>query len=191
MLFRTRCKGGVTIDWREALLTKVFRIVMALRRHRLFRLRVSFLTYSFIDYFKGFEKVEAVKRIFGEKTEEVLRNLRLEFSPLVGYMGVNDSNGHLIVNPAYLKNGGRLDVYLDVIHELVHVRQRMEGKDLFDISYSYAQRPTEVEAYLYAVEEARRLGFSDKRICEYLKAPFMSTEDLEKLAKALHVKCKQ
>jgi hypothetical protein len=29
---------------------------------------VPVTTYPFMDYFKGFEKVEAVKRIFGEKT---------------------------------------------------------------------------------------------------------------------------
>ncbi len=33
-------------------------------------------TYVFADFFKGFDKVEAVKGIFGEKTEEVLKNLR-------------------------------------------------------------------------------------------------------------------
>jgi hypothetical protein len=191
MLFRIRWKGGITIDWREALLTKVFRIVKAMRLDRLFRLGISFSTYSFTDYFKGFEKVEVVRRIFGEKTEEVLRNLRVEFFPRIGYMGVNGSDGHLIVNPAYLKNGDRLEVYLDVIHELVHVRQRIEGRDLFDTNYSYAEMPTEVEAYRYAVEEARRLRLSDERICEYLKTPWMSIEDLRKLAKALNVRCKQ
>lgn len=179
------------INWREALLIKVLRIVTALRLYRLFRFRVSLSTYSFIDYFKGFENVEAVKQIFGEKTEEVLRNLRVEFSPLAGYMGVNDSNGHLIVNPYYLKSGDRLDIYLDVIHELVHVRQRMEGKGLFDSNYSYVERPTEVEAYRYAVEEARKLGQGDERICAYLKTPWMSNEDLKQLAKTLNVKCTQ
>ena len=172
-------------------MTKVFRIVKAMRLDRLFRLGISFSTYSFTDYFKGFEKVGVVRRIFGEKTEEVLRNLRVEFSPLIGYMGVNGSNGHLIVNPVYLKNGDRVDVYLDVMHELVHVRQHMEGRDLFDTNYSYAEMPTEVEAYRYAVEDARRLRLSDEWICEYLKTPWMNIGELRKLAKALNVKCKQ
>lgn len=180
----------MAIDWREALLIKVFRVVKALRLDRMFHLRVSVSTYSFNDCFKDFEKVEAVRRIFGEKTEEVLRNLRVEFTPLAGYMGVNGSNGHLMVNPNYVQNGDRLDVYLDVIHELVHVRQHLEGRELFDSNYSYAQRPTEVEAYQHTVEEARRLRLSDERICEYLKTPWMSIEDVQQLAKALSVKCK-
>ena len=182
---------GTAIDWRESLFTAVFRIVKALQLHKVFRLKVSFSTYSFTDYFKGFEKVEAVRQILGEKTEEVLRNLRVEFSPLGGYMGVNGSNGHLIVNPNYLKNGDRLDVYLDVIHELVHIRQHIEGRELFDPNYSYVQRPTEIEAYRYTVEEARRLRLSDERICEYLKTPWINIEDLKQLAKALNVKYKK
>ena len=40
---------------------------------------VPVTTHPFTDYFKGFERVEAVRRIFGERTEEVLRNLRVEF----------------------------------------------------------------------------------------------------------------
>jgi len=154
----------------------------------IFLLGLPFSTHSFTDYFKGFEKVEAVRRIFGEKTEEVLDNLRVKFIPLVGYMGVNGSNGHLIVNPKYLNNGDRLEVYLDVVHELVHVRQFTEGRELFDSDYSYVERPTEVEAYRFAIEEARRLGQSDEWICAYLKTPWMSTEDIKELAITLNVK---
>jgi len=35
--------------------------------------------YPFTDFFRGFEKVEAVRSTFGERTEEVLKNLRVEF----------------------------------------------------------------------------------------------------------------
>lgn len=106
-------------------------------------------------------------------------------------MGVSDCNGHMIINPRYLNNGDKVDIYLDVIHELVHVRQHMQGRELFDTNYSYSERPTEIEAYRYAVEEARKLGLGDARICEYLKVPFMSSEELQKLANALNVKCKK
>lgn len=155
----------------------------------LFRLQVSLSTYSFYEYFRGFENVEIVKRIFHGKPEEVLPNLRVEFSPFVGFMGVNGSNGHLVVNPSYLKQGSKIDIYLDIIHELVHVRQYIAGRELFDSNYSYVQRPTEVEAYQYTVEEARRLHLSDERICEYLKTPWMSSTDLQQLARTLCVAC--
>jgi hypothetical protein len=63
-------------------------------------------THPFTNYFQGFEKVEAVRQIFGNKTDEVLRSLRVEFaSSRRAYMGVNDSDGHLIVGAHYLKKG--------------------------------------------------------------------------------------
>jgi len=144
--------------------------------------------HPFTDYFQGFEKVEAVRRIFGDKTSEVLNSLRVEFFGRRSYMGVNDEDGHLLVSAYYLNHGDLIDLYLDVIHELVHVRQFMEGKKLFDDHFSYVDRPTEVEAYAAAVEEARRLGLSDERILRYLKTEWMSEKELEKLAKTLNVR---
>ena len=170
---------------REIMLLKIAQLVKMLHLYRLLRLRLQ--TYSFIDYFKGMENVVAVKRIFGDKTVEVLKNLGVKFIWFGGYMGVNDFNGHLMVSAKYLRGGDRIDIYLDLIHELVHVRQLMEGKELFDLHYSYTERPTEVEAYRVAVKEARRIGLSDERICRYLKTEWMSNKDLKRLAKALNV----
>ena len=148
-------------------------------------------TYPFTDYFKGFEKVEAVRKIFGEKTESVLSNLKVEFAGIRGYMGVSNVDGHLLVSATYLKKGDIVDIYLDIIHELVHVRQFMEGRELFDDNFSYTDRPTEVEAYRLTVEEARNLGLSEKRICEYLRTEWMSDEEFMRLAESVNVKCPQ
>jgi hypothetical protein len=150
--------------------------------------KAKITTYQFTDYFKGFEKVEAVKKIFGEKTEEVLRNLKVEFFGRSGYMGVSDEDGHLFISAPYLNNGDLIDIYLDIIHELVHVKQFMDGKELFDDRYGYVNRPTEIEAYRITIEEARRLGLSDDRILEYLKTEWMTEEDLKQLAKTLGIK---
>ena len=152
------------------------------------RHNVRVTTRPFMNYFKGFENVEAVRRIFGEKTYEVLRNLRVELFGRKSYMGVSDEDGHLLVSAYYLNNGDSVDIYLDVIHELVHVRQFMEGKKLFDDHYRYVERPTEIEAYSYAVEEARRLGLTDEKILQYLKTEWMTPDDLKRLAKILNVK---
>lgn len=148
-------------------------------------------TYPFTDYFKGFERVDTVRRIFGEETEKVLRNLKVEFSGRRGYMGVSDVDGHIIISAHYLNDGDIIDIYLDIIHELAHVKQFMEGNELFDRNYSYVERPTEVEAYHHAVEEARNLGLSDERICEYLKTEWMTDDDLAQLARTLNVNCKK
>jgi hypothetical protein len=175
------------MDWLEYIVFSIFRLFRRLRLRRIIRVGTS--TRRFTEYFKGFEKVEAVRGIFGEETEEVLRNLKIEFMGFGGYMGVDDTNGHLMVNARYLNSGNRVDIYLDVIHELYHVKQFMEGKELFDSQYEYIERPTEIEAYRYTVQEARRLGLSDKRICQYLKTEWMSDSDLKRLAKVLDVTC--
>jgi hypothetical protein len=168
----------------------VFGILHLFRRTPLNRLLdIGSSTYTFTDCFKNFDKVDAVRGIFGEKTEEVLRNLKVDITRFSGYMYVDGSSGHLVVSARYLKNGDKVDIYLDLIHELCHVKQFMEGKELFDHRYSYVERPTEIEAYRYAVQEARRLGLSDKRICEYIETEWMSHKDLQFLAKAVGVKC--
>lgn len=149
---------------------------------------VNVTLYSFTDYFKGFENVGAVKRIFGEETEEILRNLKVEFNSGRGYMGVSGEDGHLRVSANYLNNGDAKDIYLDIIHELVHVKQFMQGKDLFDEHFSYVDRPTEIEAYSYAVDEARNLGMSDEQIFEYLRTDRRSAEENNRLAKNLNVR---
>jgi hypothetical protein len=168
----------------------VFRILRVLGRMPLNRM-VGFgaSTRVFAEYFKGFEKVPAVRGIFGDKTEEVLRSLKVDISWFGGYMFVNSDNGHLVISGRYLHDGDRVDIYLDLIHELCHVKQFLEGRELFDSHYSYVDRPTEVEAYRYTVQEAKRIGLSDERICDYLKTEWMTTQDLKRLARSVGVTC--
>lgn len=139
-----------------------------------------------MDYFKGFERNSAVRGIFGEETEKVLMNLKVDFI-WFGYMGVNDENGHLMVNKRYLSTGRKEDIYLDVVHELCHVKQHMEGKELFDPNYDYVDRPTEIEAYRYAVQEAKRMGLSAAEIRLYLKTEMMSNQAVDKLIRNMGV----
>jgi len=167
----------------------VFRIFRLFRKLPFNPLSIGNRKVIFADYFKDFEKVDAVKGIFGEETEEVLRHLKVELSWFMGYMYVDSKDGHLTISKGYLDNGDRIDIYLDLIHELCHVKQHMEGKELFDPRYDYVERPTEVEAYSYAVQEARRLGLSDERICCYLRTEWMSEYDFKRLAKSVNVSC--
>jgi hypothetical protein len=166
---------------------RILRVIRILRLDRV--LRIKGPTYPFTDYFKGLEKAKAIRNIFGEKTEEVLRNLKVEFTWVRSYMWVSSTDGHLTVSSHYMDNGDRIDIYLDLIHELVHVKQFLEGKELFDTRYDYIDRPTEIEAYRHAVEEAKNLGLSDEKICKYLKTEWMSNEDLKRLAKTLNINC--
>lgn len=175
------------MDALESLMLRALGLVRKFGLDRILRLGGS--AYGFMDYFKNMEKAEAVRRIFGENTEGVLRNLKVEFTWIGGYMWVNGENGHLMISSRYLDSGDKIDIYLDLIHELVHISQFMKGQELFDEHYNYIDRPTEVEAYRYAVEEARRLGLPDERICQYLKTEWMSRQDLKRLAATLKVNC--
>ncbi len=143
----------------------------------------------FTERFGGFEDVPAIRDIFGGRTRTVLNALRVEyFSVPWGYMGVSDQDGHLIVSTHYLKKGKPRDIYLDVVHELVHVRQFGEGKELFPDGLGYADTPTEIEAYKHCIAEGRRLGMTDRELFEYLRVEWMSEKELRKLARNVGVK---
>jgi len=160
---------------------------------RLFRkLPVNLLGFGssrrvFAQYFKDFGKLPTVRAIFGEKTDEVLNHLQVELSWVGGYMYVDGSDGHLVISKPYLSSGDKTDIYLDLIHELCHVKQYLEGQELFDPQYDYVDRPTEIEAYRFTVAEARRIGLGEKRILTYLRTEWMSDEDFKKLVKSVGV----
>jgi len=157
----------------------------SVRIPRIIRLRYE----RFLDHFQDFENVEAVRAIFGSKTTAVLRSLKVEFfSSRWGFMGVSDEDGHLLVSTHYLRTGNRRDIYLDVVHELVHVRQFREGKKLFADGFEYPDLPTEIEAYRVGIAEGRRLGMNDRELFEYLKVDWMSDGDVRKLARNVGVK---
>ena len=144
--------------------------------------------HPFLHVFGGFERLGAVKSIFGQRTARVLDSLWVEVAPGRGYMRINDEKGSIVINAKYLKEGNEVDVYLDVIHELVHIRQHHEGKELWDSKYEYIDRPTEIEAYRAAVVEARRLGMTEEQVAQYLKVEWISDEHFRKFLRNVGVK---
>jgi len=135
------------------------------------------------NVFDGIDKLSIVRKIFGKKTSEIVNSLTVELHSRRGYMGVSQDDGRIFLSQPYLKDGPDHYLYLDIIHELVHVKQQRDGKDLFDEDYDYVDRPTEIEAYKLAAEEARRIGMNDKEILEYLDIEWMSASALKKLVK--------
>lgn len=145
--------------------------------------------HPFTDYFRGFERVAAVRGMFGPRMPQILRSLKVEFfSSKWGFMGVSDEDGHLMVSTHYLRTGSRRDIYLDVIHELVHVKQFRDGRRLFPEGFEYASAPTEIEAYKVCIAEGRRLGMNDRDLFEYLKVFWMSEKEVRRLARHVGVK---
>src|SRR5579864_6570771 len=69
------------------------------------RRKAEIKLFPFTDYFVGFEKVAAVRSLFGAKTAKVLGDLKVEFFSLrFGYMSVSDEDGHILVSSNHLKN---------------------------------------------------------------------------------------
>ena len=149
---------------------------------------ISSGTHRFTEIFQGFEKLDTVKKVFGSRTEDELSSLNVEVFPQEGFMGVSDEDGHIFASQQYLNGGEEWSVYLDVVHELVHVKQFKDGRELFDKKFDYVDRPTEIEAYRVGAMEARRIGLDDHAIFAYLEVPWISKEEHQRLAKACGLK---
>lgn len=145
--------------------------------------------HPILDVFPGLDASEAFRSIFGDGLrEEVLRECRIQVVPEDMYMYIDDEEGDVVAGLEYLRSGDERILYLDVLHELTHIRQWHEGKELWDRRYSYVDRPTEIEAYEVAVAEARRLGMSDREIADYLRVEWTSRAEHERLCQRLGVR---
>lgn len=139
--------------------------------------------------FHGLEHSHVVQSLFGGKevAAEIMRNERVRLDDSAEYMYVDATNGTIVVSPKYLQTASLNLLYLDIVHELVHVRQYREGRDLFDSKYTYVDRPTELEAYKVTLDEARHIGMTEKQIEDYLYVEWISKKEHQKLAKILGV----
>ena len=93
----------------------------------------------------------------------------------------------IVIGEEHLRESEALILYLDIFHELCHVLQRKAGRELFPEGISYVERSTEVDAYQFVVDEARRFGIADAVIREYLKVEWISEEEFGRLLDALGV----
>jgi len=144
-------------------------------------------TKPFAEVFAGFESIKAVRGLFGPDTEEVISNLKVSLDSPRGYLRVDGETGNVIVNPDYLKTGQERHLYLDVIHELTHVKQFRDGKELYDRRFPYFERPTEIEAYRVAVEEARRIGMDEEEIVDYLRVEWVTEQEFMRFVSMMRI----
>jgi len=144
-------------------------------------------TYRLEEIFAGLQNNEILLKIF--KTKEELDDIFSIIKVIVDmhshYMHVNNEDASIVIGLEHLKNSDKQILYLDIVHELVHVKQQRQGLDLYDKSYSYVDRPTEVEAYAITVEEARRLGMKDQEIFDYLHVEWITPDEHKRLASAV------
>jgi N-acetylglutamate synthase-like GNAT family acetyltransferase len=146
--------------------------------------------YRFADVFKGFEKVPALISVFGKDLPDILRSTYVVIDPREGYLHVDNEKGWIYISQPYLKKADERYLYLDLIHELVHVKQFHEGLELYDWEYSYFERPTEVEAYKVTVDEARRIGMNDSEIADYLKVEWVDDDEFKSFLRKMKIKQK-
>jgi hypothetical protein len=143
--------------------------------------------YGFTEVFQGFDRVGAVKAIFGKRTKEALSGIKVVLASRRGYMHIDGQTGDLHISRPYLEKADARYIYLDIIHELVHIRQFHEGKELFDEKYDYVDRPTEIEAYRATLKEARRIGYGGEELVEYLRVDWVSEADFKRFLELLGV----
>jgi hypothetical protein len=143
--------------------------------------------YNFSEVFKNLEDCRILWKVFGtkEKFLSVLKNQKVRVSKKHWIFWVNDKTKKITIFVDYLKKCPKIILYLDCIHELVHVKQMIEGKELFDKEFSYFDRPTEIEAYIIAAKEAKRIGMSRRQISNYLKVDWQTKKENEILIEAV------
>ena len=73
----------------------------------------------------------------------------------------------------------------------MHVRQFLEGKELYDQAFEYVDRPTELEAYRTTVAEARRIGMDEDEILRYLRMDAADDSELGKLMEKIGVRVRR
>lgn len=141
-------------------------------------------TYKILEIFPGLHEEKVILQIFEthEKINHIFEKIRVIVDENSKYMHVDNNDASIIIGKNHLLSAEKIILYLDIIHELVHVKQQHQGLDLYDKSYSYVDRPTEIEAYKIAVNEAKRLGMKDKAIFDYLFVEWITDEEHKRLA---------
>jgi len=139
-------------------------------------------TYVITNVARGIENSPAVHQVFPVVRDRdiVLGRTMVSIAPGPGYMRV-DSDGTILVAQEHLRSSDERVVYLDFVHELVHVKQAMDGRSLYGGSLRYVDRETEIEAYTVAVKEGRRIGMTEEELQDYLEVPWITGEELQRL----------
>ena len=140
--------------------------------------------YSLSEIFGGLQEMDILSKVFKTKEEldDVFSKTKVIVEESDHYMYVKNDDASIVIGFRHLKNSDSKILYLDIVHELVHVMQQRLGLDLYNKSYAYVDRPTEIEAYEIAVREAKNLGMNNEEIFEYLHVEWITPEEHKRLA---------
>ncbi len=164
-------------------------------RVRSFRVRrgAGIGEYKLSEVFKGLESSSALLKVFGTKAQmtKIMKHLKLRVERNDSGLWLDRDTGTICIGAKHLTSAKNDFLYLDVIHVLVHVRQFLEGKELYDQAFEYVDRPTELEAYRTTVAEARRVGMAETEILKYLRMDAADDSELGKLMEKIGVKVRR
>jgi hypothetical protein len=139
--------------------------------------------YRYVEVLPRIAESPALARVAprADVRARLLERARVQIRGGRGYAFVDVEAPCIVLSEWYYRQGGDLDLYLDLLHELTHLRQLEEGLDLWDERFEYVDRPTEVEGYAVAIEEGRRLGMTDEDVLRHLNNPWMSEAEVKRL----------
>jgi len=111
----------------------------------------------------------------------LLDGARVKIKKGDGYCYVDVRIPAIVLIEDYYLRANPLDLYLDLAHELTHLRQLAEGRNIWDHSIHYVDRPTEIEGYAVAVAEGLRLGMTEDQIMQHLANPWLNDDEVNRL----------
>jgi hypothetical protein len=145
--------------------------------------------YRLEDVFTNIRNYGILHAIFAdaEEIDGVITNTKVLVVDKPNEMFVDNDDGSITIGLAHLRRSSKEFLYLDIIHELCHVKQHLQGRNLYDRSKAYVDRETEIEAYEVTVQEARRIGLNEDVISNYLRVAWITPEEHKRLARRLDV----
>lgn len=145
--------------------------------------------YRLADVYADIRTYGVLRTLFADpdEYERVIGQTPVVVADMPHEMFVDNDDGTITVGLSHLRNATDEFLYLDIVHELCHVRQHLQGRDLYDRSKAYVDRETEIEAYEITVREARRIGLDDATIGCYLRVSWITPEEYRRLLARMDV----
>ena len=145
--------------------------------------------YRLTEVFANIRTYGILSAIFAdsEEIDRVIADIKVFVVDQPYEMYVNNDDASITIGLTHLRRASDEFLYLDIIHELCHVKQHLQGRNLYDKSKAYVDRETEIDAYRITVQEARRIGLNDDAIVNYLHVSWITPEEHKRLARSLDV----
>ncbi|MEK7374920.1 MAG: hypothetical protein AABZ85_07865 [Thermodesulfobacteriota bacterium] len=145
--------------------------------------------YRLVELFWDIRTYGILPAIFAdaEEIDGVMAHTKVFVVDRPNEMFVDNDDGSITIGLTHLRQASDEFLYLDIIHELCHVKQHLQGRNLYDRSKAYVDRETEIEAYQVTVQEARRIGLKDEAIANYLRVSWITPEEHKRLVRRLDV----